>query len=168
MSELDEEQRVGRTIYGTPDRDRLHGNFGDDTIFGLASPDVLKGDTGRDTLSGGGGNDVLFGGDDRDYLIGGDGRDRFCYTSMAESGQTAETRDIITDFHVGIDKIDLSIIDGDIRDRDNDPFTFNAIDILQGFNNTTVIVANNHGFIKLSILLKGIDPHTISASDFIL
>ncbi|MGK7922689.1 MAG: phytase [Trichodesmium sp.] len=86
---------VGQEIIGTPEDERLIGNFGDDTIVGLAGDDTLIGRDGDDSIIGSRGNDFLygkdgndvlegrlgidrlFGGDGDDELNGGQGRDRF-------------------------------------------------------------------------------------------
>lgn len=81
---------------------------GDDNI-GL-SEFFLFGDTvdagaGADTVDGGGGNDVINGGKGADQLSGGTGIDTFTY-SLANDSQTAgQTRDTITDFLTGQDRL---------------------------------------------------------------
>jgi hypothetical protein len=57
-------------------------------------------------------------------MTGGAGADIFRYTSTAESGTTAGTRDTITDFQVGIDIIDVSAIDANTGVGGNQAFTF--------------------------------------------
>ena len=57
---------------------------------------------GDDTLSGGPGEDLLDGGPGNDTLSGGPGADTFSF--MHAGGY-----DVVTDFHAGEDKIDLSI-----------------------------------------------------------
>ena len=80
-------------------------------INGTAGDDSLNGGSGNDIISGFGGNDVLFGGGGADQLTGGAGNDVFKYTSESESGITAALWDVIKDFTVGEDIIDLSGID---------------------------------------------------------
>ncbi|MBF2058161.1 MAG: M10 family metallopeptidase C-terminal domain-containing protein [Cyanobacterium sp. T60_A2020_053] len=58
--------------------------------------------SGNDTLNGTTGDDILIGGQGADRLTGGKGADIFRYDSLVDIGDT------ITDFEVGIDKIDLS------------------------------------------------------------
>jgi serralysin len=126
------------SLSGGADNDTLHGEAGNDTLQGDAGTDELQGDEGDDVLRGGAGGDLLYGddgadllfgdadgdliyggaGDDRlnggagrDVLLGDAGADRFIYLSAADSGRTADSRDIIRDFVRGADKIDLSGID---------------------------------------------------------
>jgi Ca2+-binding RTX toxin-like protein len=55
--------------------------------------------------------DTLVGGLGSDTLTGGLGNDVFRYTSVTESAAGVTNRDTITDFQVGLDKLDLSAID---------------------------------------------------------
>lgn len=55
---------------------------------------------------------MLTGGLGRDTLIGGLGADRFDFNTLTELGDTATTRDTVTDFRrIQGDKIDLSTLD---------------------------------------------------------
>lgn len=62
-------------IIGTPGRDRLEGDGGDNVLRGLNGRDTLAGLGGDDQLLGGAGNDRLFGGNGRDVLNGQNGND---------------------------------------------------------------------------------------------
>jgi Ca2+-binding RTX toxin-like protein len=55
--------------------------------------------------------DTLVGGLGSDTLTGGLGNDVFRYTSVTESAAGVTNRDTITDFQLGLDKLDLSAID---------------------------------------------------------
>ena len=65
---------------------------------------IDDGTAGRDSLTGTDGNDRIIGSQGRDTITSGGGDDTFVYTSVVEAG------DIITDFEVGSDKIDLSAV----------------------------------------------------------
>ncbi|MCG9597400.1 Ig-like domain-containing protein [Vibrio sp. Isolate25] len=84
--------------------DILSGGAGDDILFGQGGDDSLDGGAGNDILLGGAGNDTLIGGLGSDILSGGDGEDVFVWHDGDLDGGT----DIITDFHVSEDKIDIS------------------------------------------------------------
>ncbi len=71
------------------------------TLTGSSAGDMLLGQDGDDLLFGGGGADILFDGGGSDTLYGGAGADIFV---LAADGAT----DVIADFQLGIDKIDLS------------------------------------------------------------
>lgn len=99
------------TINGGAGHDQIYGGTGQDTLIGGADSDFLFGENGRDTLSGGSGNDILNGGQGRDFLTGGEGFDIFEYGPS--SGH-----DIITDFTLGEDFIDLNGFDGEVTYED--------------------------------------------------
>ncbi|MCC2981539.1 beta strand repeat-containing protein [Sphingomonas sp. IC4-52] len=86
--------------------DRVQGDAGNDTLFGGAGNDVLSGGIGQDVITGDGGDDVIHGGADADTLTGGSGSDVFVFTSGLDSA-TPQTRDTVTDFLSGTDRIDL-------------------------------------------------------------
>ncbi|MFB2892387.1 beta strand repeat-containing protein [Aerosakkonemataceae cyanobacterium BLCC-F50] len=62
---------------------------------------VITGNAGNNILTGGAGNDTLIGGAGSDNLSGGGGNDVFVYTSFADRN------DIISDFNINQDKLDL-------------------------------------------------------------
>ncbi|MGL5082207.1 MAG: ExeM/NucH family extracellular endonuclease [Microcoleaceae cyanobacterium] len=62
---------------------------------------IINGTPGRDNLVGTSGNDIITGFQNRDRLTGGEGNDIFAYTTLADAG------DVIDDFTVNLDKIDL-------------------------------------------------------------
>ncbi|GAA6165004.1 hypothetical protein NBRC116590_27080 [Pelagimonas sp. KU-00592-HH] len=82
-------------------RDSVAGGKGDDTISGGADADFLAGQKDDDVLNGQGGVDTIVGGRGDDTLTGGLGADDFLF--FAHTGH-----DVITDFAVGADDIDLS------------------------------------------------------------
>jgi len=125
------------TVYGGSGNDSIQTGDGNDHLFGGSGDDALIGGNGNDQLSGGSGNDILIGdgftgsgeagndvlnggsGDDRliggpgtDILAGGSGADQFAFLSGL--GTLNESKvgqaDVITDFEVNVDKIDLSNI----------------------------------------------------------
>jgi Ca2+-binding RTX toxin-like protein len=73
--------------------------------------DTINGDSTANNLNGGAGDDLIRGGQGADNLTGGFGIDRFIYANTNESGITVATRDIVSDFLSGIDKLDFSAID---------------------------------------------------------
>ncbi|GHB31775.1 hypothetical protein GCM10007094_20620 [Pseudovibrio japonicus] len=97
-------------ILGSAENDLLRGNSGDDGLEGFAGDDHLRGEGGHDRLLGGAGDDILEGGSGNDILrdgagsdvlVGGSGSDTFCFDDDGEL-------DVINDFVVGEDLIDLS------------------------------------------------------------
>lgn len=91
------------------------GNTQHNTIYGNASNNVILGLAGNDTLDGMGGNDVINGGLGTDWLTGGAGNDTFAYASYSDSSAGHRQWDTIADLGNGADKIDLSLLDPNIR-----------------------------------------------------
>jgi Ca2+-binding RTX toxin-like protein len=89
------------------------GNDENNVITGAGGADSLLGGAGSDTLNGGAGADTLEGGSGPDRLTGGDGADVFVFRADAV-GPGPAVRDVIADFTVGSDVIDLrGILQGD-------------------------------------------------------
>ncbi|WP_342654390.1 putative Ig domain-containing protein [Pseudomonas sp. F3-2] len=91
------------------------GTAGNDTLSGTDSAETLLGLAGNDSLNGGAGDDKLDGGAGMDTLTGGAGADTFVFSSRMDSYRNynaggANLGDVITDFDVSADKIDLSAL----------------------------------------------------------
>ncbi|MDD5227206.1 MAG: flagellar basal body FlgE domain-containing protein [Methylococcales bacterium] len=154
------------------------------TVNDLKQTWGLTGTSENDTLSGSAGNDWIIGDMGVDKMTGGMGADQFSFHNVEETGLTAKTRDIITDFkHSDGDKIDLYDIDANSADVDSfgfqidQSFTFigakafsktDATGQLR-FDATTHILygstdADNKP--EFSIQLNGVN--SLVASDFVL
>lgn len=113
------------------------GTAGDDTIMMTTTSDVtIDGRDGDDTLAGGAGDDSL---------MGGGGMDRFVFTDNGGS-------DIIGDFEVGLDLIDLQ--QAGISE-------FGELEISRVKNNTLI----NYG--EGSVELSGVNSNQIDEDSFI-
>ncbi|MCF5096559.1 retention module-containing protein, partial [Pseudomonas gessardii] len=82
--------------------ENLIGSNFNDVLTGDGNNNLISGGLGNDTLKGEGGDDLLVGGPGTNTLTGGPGADTFQYLA-GNSGH-----DVITDFTVGSDKLDLS------------------------------------------------------------
>ena len=108
------------------------GNSAANVITGTTGNNVLDGGAGNDTLIGNDGNDLLMGGLGADTLTGGAGSDTFQFTNLNQMGNTATTRDHITDFvstsaNPGAhDTIDLSAIDANWSRSGNQAFIWDG------------------------------------------
>ncbi len=130
-------------IQGGAGNDRIFGGTGNDVISGdvqfsgdlatgnTVSNDYLDGGAGADRIFGGGGSDTLVGGRGQDILSGGTGADRFVYNSALDS-KVGYGVDRITDFQVGIDKIDLSKLDANPYFAGDQAFSFAKYDPNRG------------------------------------
>jgi Ca2+-binding RTX toxin-like protein len=162
------------TLFGDADNDRLYGGDGLDIIDGGTGNDLIYGEAGRDILKGSAGQDRIAGGAGRDVVTGGEGNDKFAYAAKigavnADSGTTALTRDVITDFKRGQDDIELVT-------RQTKDFVFKGTGAITGAGQVNYALSGNDTLISIStdadraaeiqILLRG--RHDLSASDFIL
>jgi Ca2+-binding RTX toxin-like protein len=166
-------------------RAALIGSAEADYIFGLTGNDVIEGGEGHDLLSGGDGSDVIRGGLGRDIIAGGAGADRlagqgnadrFFYSDTSQSALDA--RDIILDFRIGVDKIDVSVIDSENSAVGDQAFQFigdsafsgeGQIRALQSEAGALLLLnVEGRGGAEMKILLRGVDASNLSAFDFIL
>jgi Ca2+-binding RTX toxin-like protein len=161
------------------------GNTLNNVITGNSGANLLSGGTGTDTLIGDIGNDTLTGGTNKDLLTGGSGNDTFIFNAVAESATTATTSDVISDFFIGQDKINLSEIDAFASSSGaNDTFMWKGTAAFssttqgevryQKFDNTgstndyTMVWIDNDAdtAVEMAIRLTGL--YNLTASDFVL
>lgn len=174
---------AGDTLTGDDGANRIDGGGGSDFLDGGAGIDRLIGGIGQDVLNGGDGRDVLTGGS----LAGSIEADTFQFAAITDSGLTAATRDVITDFTdhgsaaapfaPGADRIDLHLIDANTGVAGNQVFSFIGTAAFSGVagelryvqNGNAVIVSgdtNGDARADFSIQING--THTLFASDFLL
>jgi Ca2+-binding RTX toxin-like protein len=174
---------AGITVTGNDLANTVTGEAGNDTIDGGIGNDSLVGAAGNDSLIGGAGADSITGGAGADTLTGGAGNDLFAYTA-AVGESTTTSRDVITDFVRGQDRIALSGLDANTATIGDQAFTFRGALAFNGaaqlrmsfdaVNNRTLITANtdaNTATIELEIALLGnftAGANTLTAADFIL
>ncbi len=127
----------------------ISGGAGNDVLWASSGSDVLDGGTGNDNLNGGTGDDTLIGGAGNDSLTGSWGKDIFVI------GVHAGDRDIIRDFTLADDKIDIS--------------TFNT---LTQFSMLNIAYSSNKAVVNLStdqsVTLQQIASGSLNAGHFIL
>jgi Ca2+-binding RTX toxin-like protein len=99
----------GFTIANGVTIENARSGSGNDTLTGNEAANRLESGAGDDTLTGNGGNDVLVGGAGSDTMTGGAGGDLFVFQSSADSA-VGLSRDVVTDFTQGADRIDLSAL----------------------------------------------------------
>ncbi len=148
------------------DRTSINGSDDvDDTYVGFATDETVFGGGGADTIDGGGGNDALYGGADNDTLTGGLGSDLIVGGTgddILVGGVDIDTFlfiegdgvDVINDFEVGTDVIDLA------------DFRFNGVDdfeqtIVPGQNGDDNLIDLGNG---QTITVKGVG--LLQADDF--
>jgi Ca2+-binding RTX toxin-like protein len=168
---------LDNAITGNASANSLYGADGNDTLKGGAGNDKLVGGTGNDKLYGGDHVDLLAGSEGKDILTGGVGADTFDYNSLADSGLSGATRDVIADFTQGSDKIDLATIDANSVAAGNQAFSFIGASAFSGVAGqlradsgaTYVTVSadvNGDGTADFAIAITGV--LTLTAFDFAL
>ncbi|MBD2415998.1 nucleotide pyrophosphatase [Nostoc calcicola FACHB-389] len=128
------------TLKSEGSNNRLYGGSGDDKLFSGVN----------DSLFGGDGDDVLFAGiAGGNRLSGGTGADQF----WVANGSLPTTKNIVTDFSVGIDKIGLGGIG---------VTQFSALTLLQQGSDTLVKAGNTE-----LVSLFGVTSTSLTANDFV-
>ncbi len=129
--------------------DYVNGGAGNDRVRGQEGDDILNGGAGNDKVQGGLGDDILNGGTGDDILQGWYGADTFVFEANFGS-------DLVRDFEVGVDKIDLSA------------FELSSIDEVfanaREHNGHTVIDFGDGNNIRI----QDLTPTDLSADDFII
>ncbi len=161
--------------------ENVRSDGGADVLTGDIFNNRLNGQGNNDTIDGAGGNDTLTGGLGADSLTGGTGDDTFLYiSSTAESGTTAATRDIITDFEgagvAGGDLINVNAIDANTGAGGNQNFSFigtaafTAAGQLRYFQDgtNTFVEANTTGLTGAEFTIRVNGLQNFIADDFFL
>ena len=91
------------TVNGGNQVDWAYGGSGNDVITGSTQNDHLYGGVGNDNINGGTGSDIIVGGFGADTLTGGNSDDSFQFWTPNDAGDT------ITDYAVGVDKLEFVI-----------------------------------------------------------
>ena len=140
----------------TPDPDQdIRSGHGNDTVTTGSGNDTIRTQKGDDIVDAGAGDDYIVGGGGNDTLTGGEGSDIFWY------GTWGPGKDIIKDFAVGEDKIQLSgyglsyqdVMDAAVENDDGNVVLF--------LNNPT---GQGDGYITL----ENVALTDLGTSDFIL
>lgn len=158
--------------------DILFGGDGNDTIDGSFDNDRVEGGAGADLLSGGTGNDVLVGDAGADVLTGGSGADVFVFRAATDSLNQLGGADLITDFQIGIDKLDFTGLDADPIAAGDQAFTLvlggNAAGTIHiekfgaGADAITQIAVNLDGDGNPDLIVQLTGTLNLGAGDFLL
>ncbi|WP_375502441.1 phytase [uncultured Nostoc sp.] len=136
-------------LFGGNGNDTLTSNASNNRLYGGSGDDILF-STLNDLLFGGDGDDVLFAGQaGGERLTGGAGADKF----WIANGSLPTSKNIVTDFTIGIDKIGLGGI-GITQ--------FSGLTLLQQGSDTLVKTGNT----ELASLV-GITSTSLTANDFV-
>ena len=111
--------------------------------------EVLEGTSGADFLNAGDGNDTLIGDSGNDFLIGGSGADTFVLTAPG----FGSSFDVIDDFELGVDRLDVSDFADDFED----------LNIVSNNGNVAIFFSEDQ-----SVTFNNLtDVNALSAEDFI-
>ncbi len=131
------------TLTGTAGRDLIQGLAGNDTLNGLGGDDRLEGGAGVDVMNGGDGADILISGTSNDVsLTGGTGRDIFVFVA-------GDGADVILDFELGVDLIDLTAVGG-------------YVSMAASGSNTVITLSSG------TITVNGVTPTALQAGHLLL
>jgi serralysin len=155
----------------------IAANVGIENAIGNAGNDVLIGNGLANRLEGGAGNDTLTGGAGKDTLMGGAGADIFIFSAALDSGPTALSADVITDFDVTQDVLDLSDMDASTLTIGNQAFAY--LGFVSSFTGTaqvrasylsgnTVLYLNTDTDMSTESVIVLNGQHLLSANDFLL
>lgn len=159
------EQGYAIDLWG--DRDTLTfvenvvGSRGNDQIIGGGKDNLLEGGAGDDEIDGGDGSDILYGDYAADNSGNNSGSDTFIFTNDDGSDGLSHGQDVIMDFELGRDTIDLS--DTEVRDYD-DLFTVGDRYMEQVGDDTVIYTLDGVG--GDSITLNNIQMSSLSEDDF--
>jgi len=154
-----------------------------DTITGNSADNRIDAGAGSDTINGGGGADTIISGRANDQIWGGEGPDTFVFNHFLDSAPinvlsgavdgagnftAGAGKDVINDFLVGSDTIDLSGIDANSTISGNQEFKF--VEEFTGHAGEVILkefnlqpTANTPGFSYTSVMA---DIDGDSAADF--
>ncbi|MFB2896140.1 beta strand repeat-containing protein [Aerosakkonemataceae cyanobacterium BLCC-F50] len=174
--------RGNDTLSGDKGDDIGLAGIGNDLVFGGEGNDFLNGNENDDTIEGGNGNDTLHGGKESDRLFGGEGDDILIGDLGADTVSGGAGNDIfvigrrndVSGFRTtgGVNIIDADYFLDFTPDEDvieligNLPFS--ELNIFAGtgiYANHTLI--QDKGTTEYLAILKGVNPNSISAKDFI-
>jgi Ca2+-binding RTX toxin-like protein len=161
-------------LRGGQGADTLSGNDGEDRLSGGAANDTLTGGSGEDSLSGGSGSDILTGDAGFDLLSGGTGADLFDFDLATDSRRLSG--DVITDFEIGLDRIDLSSIDANGTAPGDPAFVFVGTAALTALGQIRIVDQGSDILVQVNvsgastpemeILVRNVA--TLTSGDFIL
>ncbi|WP_049788995.1 T1SS-143 repeat domain-containing protein [Photobacterium profundum] len=158
---------LGNDPTGMSDEDKISAllNCGQLDVannFGDAGDNILVADNSGENLYGFDGNDVLTGGAGNDFLTGGNGNNLFTWDAALSN------EDVITDFKLDQDQLDLSQI---LSDDGDDKFDMNDLlghvtsgDLTASFDNdgkVNLSVTNSDSGDTQSIVLENIDSASL-------
>lgn len=160
---------AGRGIGGHASDDKLLDIEG---LIGSQFRDNLSGDNGDNAINGGAGDDFIFGLGGDDYLVGGSGADTFAFSNSGPRNNPTESHgfDIIADFQVGLDVINLAATNvqdyNDLTNGGNRAMYNGSIVFDDGSTATGVIINTINGDDGDGIFVQGVTVADLQPNSF--
>jgi Ca2+-binding RTX toxin-like protein len=170
---------VSFIVNGTSGSDAFKLGNGAHTINAGDGVDQIKGGNLVDTINGDAGNDKINGAGGADILTGGAGSDVFKYANASDSGLGA-AGDRITDFTIGQDRLNFSLLDADAGTAGDQAFSLVGT---AAFSNTGIgqiryqdsgadllvqLDVDGNGTADMEVLLQGLAGQTLTGANFVL
>ncbi|MEL0167575.1 MAG: VWA domain-containing protein, partial [Pseudomonadaceae bacterium] len=130
-----------------------------DQVTTEGGDDTLVGGAGDDLLMAGAGDDILIGGQGDDVMYGGQGSDTFVWQAGDEALPTLPATDVVMDFTLGEDVLDLSSLLGGIDPLNISDYLQISSTTVEGVASTQLNIStagNIAGGVDQVIQLKGI------------
>jgi Ca2+-binding RTX toxin-like protein len=167
------------TVNGTSGIDVMKLGRASHIVDAGGGNDQIRGGTAADTIIGGDGNDKIIGFTGADVITGGTGADQFRYMFDTDSG-TGANADRITDYEIGVDRLNFSLLDTNLGLAGVQGFAFvgngafsggGAASIRYQNSGADLLVqcdVNGDGISDMEIILQGRAGGTLTGADFIL
>ena len=167
------------TVNGTSGTDIIKCGTGVHIINSGDGVDQIRGGTSADIINAGAGNDKIIGNSGADVITGGTGADQFRYLFAGESGLGAAA-DRITDYAIGSDRLNFSLLDTNPGLAGVQGFAFVANGAFSGGGAASIRYTNSgadllvqadingDGIADMEVILQGLSGGTLTAADFIL
>ncbi len=156
------------TLGGGSGDDTLNGGDGDDIVFSGDGDDSIDGGAGNDEIFNGGGNDTVIGGAGDDVLFGGLGADVLTGGADADifAFYAGNGDDVITDFNLNDDTLDLSGAANDFNDLASVQAVASNIisDFADGSSRIDLLIQTGAGD---SIVLEGLSTDDLASIDIV-
>lgn len=152
---------------GSSANDLIIGNQSDQTFEGGKGNDRLFGGGGSDFLSGGEGDDILHGGAGSDKITTGKGKDLVVCSKI----KPKENPDVVTDFDVALDVIDLRSVLKGLGGSKLEKFNqFVKLEEIKGGTAVKIDLDGNGSktIFGTNVVLQGAKPETLTAHNFSL
>ena len=166
-------------VNGTSGTDIIKSGTGVHIVNAGDGNDQIRGGTSADTINGGAGDDKIIGNTGADVITGGSGSDQFRYLFAGDTLLGAGA-DLITDYEIGMDRLNFSLFDTNSSLAGIQGFAFVGNAAFSGGGAAQLRYTNSGGDLlvqadidgdgvaDMEIILQGLGGAALTAGDFIL